>query len=517
MGEDERLACVGAVYRACRISDRLFAMNPFLPRQNFYSQQLRALALVEVIAELHLPVGERNVLIVGAGVAGRTLAAAFSAIGASVRLIDVSTRDFERYRNAVHRELHPNIIFWPAQKPVPATALPFLNWAQASAKEVVAGLAEEWDDSFGHKIGILPEEVTAIRQSPDAIELALKKGGALKGDLCVLAMGFKDERRVGTLKSPSYWSPGAVADEDQAVLVSGSGDGGLIDVLSPILGTDVTRAAHLVAVALGDSPLTEDVAKVEDDRAAGRILGTGDSADDCPFYTKVAIPPDAARKLDKLCQSTERRAGRTVTFLHESTSPFSYTAAPINKLLLAHFSSGPRPLVKTVKGSVTAEGVTHRMVCSDGTQEYLDTASPFDKIIIRHGAEAGVVDLLDEVEIASLREQAERNPQAAMVEDYDHTLFRWNSTGMGRSGVRLHAMPKAVRRALNQIGRAYGIDIRIGRIGPDSFCGSRSIGVELSSEDRMKEEELKIFPLKIGPATIRLSKLSIRRNAPYDE
>ena len=45
----------------------------------------------------------------------------------------------------------------------------------------------------------------------------------------VLATGFKPERGLGALTSPSYWSPNAIADEAQAVLVSGTGDGGLID------------------------------------------------------------------------------------------------------------------------------------------------------------------------------------------------------------------------------------------------------------------------------------------------
>ena len=66
MGEQDRLERAEAVYRACRVTDRLFAMNPYLPQQNFYSQQLRALALVEVLSELQLQEGWRSVVVVGA-------------------------------------------------------------------------------------------------------------------------------------------------------------------------------------------------------------------------------------------------------------------------------------------------------------------------------------------------------------------------------------------------------------------------------------------------------------------
>lgn len=494
-------------------------MNPFLPQQNFYSQQLRALALVEVVGEIHLPAGRRNVLIVGAGIAGLTLAAAFATIGASVRLIETRDRWFERYRGAVHRELHPNIIFWPMQDPVPATALPFLNWAQASAREVVGELHTEWNESFGKKVKLVPGEVTAVREVSNGIELDLKGADQpLTGDLCVFATGFKNERSFGTLKSPGYWSPSAVADEDNTVLVSGSGDGGLIDVLSPILGTEVTRAAHLLAISLNDSSLKEDILKIEQDRFARRIPGSRDSADGCSFYTKVTVPPDAASKIEELCQSQQRLSRRSVTFLYNSTSPYSYTAAPINKLLLAHFSAAPRPRVTSVKGELNDAGGKHRMECGDGTRHELDPPSAFEKIMVRHGAEPGVCGVLEPEHVAALEQQADRYNEAAMVDGYSREMFGWHENRMGKSGVTGIAMPKSVRRALSHIGRAYGIDItKIGPIGVDCLRGTRPIEVELPAADRRKAEELRLFPLKIGPAIVTLGTVSARRDAPYDE
>lgn len=516
MGEAERVATALEVYGACRISDTLFAMNPFLTQQNFYSQQLRALALVEIIDEFHLAAGRRNVVVVGAGVAGRTLAAAFASVGATVRLVEAREKPFERYQKANHRELHPNIIFWPAQDPTPGTALPFMNWAQSSAKEVVEDLMLEWKESFGNKVTLLQGKVKGLSHADDGVTLQLNDGGTLSADLCVLAMGFKDERTFGTLKSPGYWSPASIVDEETEVLVSGSGDGGLIDVLSPILGTDVTRAAHVLAVMLGDSAIKEDVAKVEADREANLIAGTRDSTDTCTFYERVQIPPDVSRRINEMAESKERLNERKVTLLFESTSAFSFTAAPINKLLLSHFGNQTHPVISTVRGSMRQVGPKHEMETVAGATEPLDPPTRFDKIMVRHGADPGVIDILQDHEVKALKEQAGRHASAAAIAGYDRAKFHWGPAGMGRSGVQLSAMEKVVRRMLARIGRAYEIDITLGKLLSDCFTGDRPIEVSLSVADRRRADALKLFPLRLGPATVEVRARKTSRNAPYD-
>ena len=517
MTEHERLVLVGAVYQACRITGRLFAMNPFLAQQNFYSQQLRALALVEAINELDLARGRRNVLIVGGGVAGRTLAAAFATIGAATTLLEARERPFERYRQAVHRELHPNIIFWPGQEPVPATALPFLNWAQAPAKEVVEDLIAEWEAGFGRKVRTMREEVVEVREEDDRIKVRLKSGGEIEGDLCVFATGFKDERTLGNLRSPSYWSPGSVADESRCVLVSGSGDGGLIDALSLILGVDVTRAAHVLAISLGDSDLKEDVLAVEKKRAALSRAGSRDSEDPCTFYEGVRVPQDSVERLSSMSQSDERLEGRSVTLLHESASAYSFTAAPINKLLLAHFSNGAKPVVTTVKGSIKAEGGEHLVRRTDGESESLDEGSRFDKLLLRHGADPGVAGILGDDQIQLLSVQALDQAAAAGIQGYNPLLFAWRQNRMGKSAVDLETQQKSLRRAVNQVGRAYGIDMRVNVVSSAGFEQAQPIGVELDAEDLAKARSLKLFPLRVGAATLEPKRRQIHRNAPHDD
>ncbi|RIA46352.1 hypothetical protein DFR49_0892 [Hephaestia caeni] len=516
MGDSEHDKLASEVERACRISDTLYALNPFLTQQNFYSQQLRALALVAALAKQLSP-GKRNVCVVGAGIAGRTLAAGFASLGASVRLIEARRTPFERYRNAAHRELHPNIIFWPAQHPTPATALPFLNWAQATADKVVEDLEKEWANGFADKVSLIHDRATAVRHDANGITVELENGEPIEADLAVLATGFKAERSFGTLPSPSYWSPNAVADEGNTILVSGSGDGGLIDVLSPILGTRVTRAAHMLAVALSDSPLKEDVAKVEAERTSRMIAGTRDSEDPCAFYRKVQFAQETEDKLSVLAGSHEHLSSREITLLYQSVSPYSFTAAPINKLLLAYFSNGPRKYVKSVKGELRNGGGQHMMASNDGASEPLDPPCAFDRVIVRHGAEPAAADLLTPAELTSLKEKAVEHSAAADVKDYDQTIFRWTKDGMRKSGVRLEVMRRAIHRQLNHVASAYDLIIKRSIILDECFTNARPIRIELDADDRKKAEQLRLFPLRLGPTTVKVGPVNIHRNRPPDD
>ncbi|MBV2150066.1 NAD(P)/FAD-dependent oxidoreductase [Sphingobium sp. AS12] len=516
MGDDEHDKIAWEVYCACRVSDTLYALNPFLTQQNFYSQQLRALALVAVLARKLAP-GKRNVCIVGAGIAGRTLAAGFASLGASVRLIEARRTPFERYRNAAHRELHPNIIFWPAQHPTPATALPFLNWAQATADEVVEDIQKEWASGFANKVSLIHDQVTAVHHDAAGITMDLKNGEPIEADLAVLATGFKAERGFGTLDSPSYWSPNAVADESRAILVSGSGDGGLIDVLSPILGTRVTRAAHMLAVALSDSPLKEDVEKVEAERTSKMIAGTRDSEDPCDFYRRVQFAQETQDRLSSLAGSDEHLSSRKITLLYQSVSPYSFTAAPINKLLLAYFSNGPRKYVKSVKGELRNGAGRHMMASEDGDSEPVDPPSSFDRVIVRHGAEPAAADLLTRAELASLKVKAVEHSAAADVKDYDKTIFRWTKDGMRKSGVRLEVMTRAIHRTLNHVASAYDLIILNSIIVDECFTNGRPIKIQLGADDRKKAEQLRLFPLRMGPTTVRIGSVNIHRNRPLDD
>ncbi|RXG97180.1 NAD(P)/FAD-dependent oxidoreductase [Bradyrhizobium vignae] len=496
------------VYEACKVADTLFVLNPFLPQQNFYSQQLRALALAAEITDRHMAPGRRKVCVVGAGVSGRMVAAALCVQKVGVILVDKSQIEFSNYLNATHRELHPNIIFWPFQRPKPATDLPFLNWGQASVPEVVEALKSEWKETFARKIETVPAEVISIDRAVSPLQINLDNGGSLSADLCILATGFAAEVQFGDIKTPGYWSPGAIADQEAQIMVSGSGDGGLIDALSPILGKDVTRAAHIVATRLADKPIVEDIRAVESARRNGVLAGSKDSSDPCHFYSTVTLEPEDAAAFANMIK---RKPAPHVTLLHESTTAYSFAAAPINKLLLAHFSNGTARCVSHVKGKLSRSTNGTEMIPDDGTPEQIHPPGRFDRIVVRHGAVPAALKLLTPEEGAHLKELAGQFADAAELPGYDEKRYAWKDRKIGSAGIGMKPLADSVRKALDQVSRAYGFRVSNVEIRPECFYGSAPITVTLPVSDKEKAEQAGIFPLRIGPATVDIADVAPSR------
>lgn len=503
------------VYNACRISDRVYALNPYLQQQNFYSQQLRALALASEIADRHFRLGARNIYIVGAGIAGRTLAAAFHTLGAGVTLVEKSEEGFTPYLNSVHRELHPNIIFWPFQDPIPVTCLPFLNWAQNEAPEVVAQLKREWKAGFGDKVKLVSGEVIALKQDRNPLELVLKDKSPLHADICVLATGFAGERQVRHLaaETPGYWSPSAISDHQGELLVSGSGDGGLIDALSPLLGKDVTKAAHTLATRLRNKPILEDIKAVEKERAQRLLPGSRDSELECSFYATVQLEPEDAREVDALVQ---RRIPQQITFLYKTNSPYSFTAAPINKLLLSHFSNGGTRYIEQQKGELKDDNGKAEIVLSNGDRELLGgTRTRFRKVMVRHGAAPALESLLPESDVKVLKLAAAKFAYVSELTDYEQSKYPWKPSGVGASRIGLNAIRDSIYHAIAQLGRRYDLDLSRIKAGPGNLTSGSKVEINLPNSHRAKADALGIFPLKIGQAKIVLTARKPRRGISY--
>ncbi|MDH2400177.1 FAD-dependent oxidoreductase [Bradyrhizobium sp. SSUT18] len=503
------------VYEACKLTDNLFVFNPFLPQQNFYSQQLRALALAAEISDRHLAPGHRSVCIVGAGVAGRTIAAAFRSLGANVTIVDKEEVDFTHYRNAIHRELHPNIIFWPFQEPTPATELPFLNWAQAPVTEVVEAMVKEWDESFAKHVAFIHEEVEEIDHTttPLTIKLADEHKTELKADICVVATGFAAERQFGNLQTPPYWSPSSIIESGDEFMVSGSGDGGLIDALSPILGKDVTKAAHILAARLSKKPMKADVRAVEEERRARVAVGKKDSEDTCPFYSTVHLEDEDAEELEPFIK---RKPAPAVTLLHESKSVYSFSAAPINKLLLSHFSNGPERCVTHVKGSLKTVDDHATMVPERGPPECIEPPTTrFAKVMVRHGAPPAAQEILDEADLVRLGKLSFEHLDAALLPGYDSTKYAWTRKGVGKAAISIKVLVDSIEHSLDLISRAYDLDFSNIRVHRNHIEGE-PIKLNLPKVDIRRAEGFDLFPLMVGPVLVELGEPDTTRDIDYE-
>lgn len=285
----------------------VYVVGPFASRVSFSSQQRRAISLVcDIDADLR-PAGEKHgiddkdVCIVGAGIAGLTCAVAIAALGGNADVYEkilyqerpgvgrkVCIKEvLATIRGANHRDAHPTLNFWPHENIEPFTRLPFLNWHEGDCTSVAEQFVAQLD-----KLLSLPSTANLISirtgfEVKDIVEgntpgklrpvYDVTAGAPSRWDkeydLVILATGFGEERTTPGSDTPSYWDPGAdhiprlrdvPPNAIKQFIVSGTGDGGLIEALR--LRFKDLRAGNIDATmegALGGSRLRSAIAKIE--------------------------------------------------------------------------------------------------------------------------------------------------------------------------------------------------------------------------------------------------------------
>lgn len=369
--------------------DRVYFLCPFAKVINFAAQQNRALNLVYALEARGRLERDKPIAVVGAGLSGLTVVAALTTLGYTVHLFEKAGSILARQRNTLHRFVHPTINGWPSdQALLPTTHLPFFDWCTDTCKEVLANISREWARIVGNRMMkdrlVFNSEVASYDETRDFVFLDIpKKPCGEKFGALFLTMGFEDERLVANLKRSSYWDRDnyeAERDEDQEqrFLVSGTGDGGLIDALR--LAHKDFKEGRLVlqlATLLAGSDLGRDIQKAEGKFAkAGR--GAKREEDLEKAYVQAALNlPSAARELLEISRI---QIPRLVWLVGEDETFVARDAAPIHKLMLA--DARENGVVKYIQGTISVDeyGVV--------TVETDDDAPPGEiKPIIRHGAD----------------------------------------------------------------------------------------------------------------------------------
>lgn len=214
-----------------------------------YKQQVRALNLIyslKVSGRL-----KRSLAVIGGGAAGATAALAAASLGCEVSIFEQRPTLFHLQQGCDIRWLHPHIYEWPAPgTDSPYAGLPLLDWEFGTAAEVAARLQRAWADARTKN-----NAMTIAEHYRASAHVA---GGSAKGvtvgwdnsildprsgekvfDTVVVAAGFGVERGVLDREAQSYWRndsvnqplPGIPSQRSATYFISGTGDGGLIDLL----------------------------------------------------------------------------------------------------------------------------------------------------------------------------------------------------------------------------------------------------------------------------------------------
>jgi hypothetical protein len=231
----------------------VIALGCFARHLTFYSQQVRALNLIDALCNTGRIKAGEAIAIVGAGLSGLTAAAAAARRGIAVHLFekegDPSTLDgrMPLQKDSMKRWVDPFIYDWPKPSPSetkdgdgPKTVragLPLLDWKAAEADQVRRQISSELSASFAQPtINCHHETITGNdvdMTAGDRVRIQPSKDGtrpALDVRYLILAVGFGTE----DTSTSRYWTDDGYAGNEhdrKRFLVSGTGDGGLTDVM----------------------------------------------------------------------------------------------------------------------------------------------------------------------------------------------------------------------------------------------------------------------------------------------
>lgn len=223
---------------------KTYVLGCFARRVTFASQQTRACNLILLLKAAGQIDDKSHVCIVGAGLAGLTAAAMARRVGAKVTLLEQSAGPMSMQLGNFVRFIHPHILLWPQEGTgVETTALPVLNWSATSANGVARQILDEWDEHYSPSVNLIPRcQVVGTEERKKGVWITVEQAGSTRElasdfSLVILAVGFGWEREMKGISFRSYWSNDALHQQFPTkphrprVLVSGTGDGGLIDTL----------------------------------------------------------------------------------------------------------------------------------------------------------------------------------------------------------------------------------------------------------------------------------------------
>jgi hypothetical protein len=385
---------------------QIYFIGNYSGRINFFAQQTRALNLVcALISKGRIEAGDR-VGVVGGGLAGVTAAVALLQKDIETDLFEQNHTLFRYQRNTATRHVHPSVNFWPDMPFFPSTNFPFLNWHEGTPGEIISAVRKEIDERFKNLRFKTAARVTSADLDPAGIFLNVThwsldgEGVTREGPYKALitACGFGLEKRPPSLPPGvphSYWHnddvlpPANPIWTREHVLVSGNGDGGLIDIIRASLerfdnGREIIALAKTLDTAIMRQKVKHLMAI---ERQGGEAHWEQQSAFDA--YKQLPTSPEFnARLKDNLSRDFQITLNCSVAGL------FSTNSSVIHRIIVAHLIKLGR--VGTVIGKLlsldwsqqpvrlrvgTKNGEANENVTWDGTAT---------RVIVRWGAEGAL-------------------------------------------------------------------------------------------------------------------------------
>jgi hypothetical protein len=152
-------------------------------------------------------------------------------------------------RQNTKRYLHPHLYDWPALGSTATCAgLPLMDWNAGRSNEVATQIVQSFQklrqetNRIDVKLGQNIQNIKPVRSGDETRRVQiLGAEGEINEvvDVAIIAIGFGiEDRRTLGIEVPAYWEDdgleqalGAGPDFPQRILISGAGDGALIDLM----------------------------------------------------------------------------------------------------------------------------------------------------------------------------------------------------------------------------------------------------------------------------------------------
>ncbi|PTL80347.1 hypothetical protein DAT35_29715 [Vitiosangium sp. GDMCC 1.1324] len=382
-------------------------------RVTLYSQQVRALNLVFALFARKKLQRSSRVAVVGGGAAGLTATVALARCGATVTLLERLDAVIPFQSGNLTRWLHPHIYEWPEEGcHNPDSGLPLLNWSADYAANVALVLRDEFYRHVRETKAIeIHKGVRNVKPpEPGSAGRRLEWNGpggrfwSEPFDAVILAVGFGLE---GSTLCPvqSYWRNDDLAQFEldaervRNYLVSGCGDGGLVDLLR--IRISDFRHGEILEELIGRHPEGARVEKqlLLTEEAARAKVERGEDPSDFLYDEYQRIRP---RYIDDKI-ATRLRGDTRATLNGPDQFPWNLNSSILNRFFasaligLRHPSSVGADWWRGKIAHIGQDGTGYLVGLENGGQR------AFDRVILRHGTRAVISQWMQGSDAALVR------------------------------------------------------------------------------------------------------------------
>lgn len=342
-------------------------------RVTLYAQQVRALNLAWALNALKRIGPNARVVIIGAGAAGLTAALGFGTKGARVSVIERNEVILPRFRGNTQRYLHPHAFDWPAAGATELEAgLPVMNWEAGLASSVTEQLGRAWTVEQTYctvelYLGAQAKEIDPLKR---VVKCEGPNVSSISYDLLVFAVGVGTERsQFGT---PTYWENDSLAQlyssTSDSVLISGNGDGALVDVIRASL-IDFDHARLMIQVLTSPQAYSLQASVTDIEKRA---------LEDHDFDLDKAYSSLDLSQVLEFVQGRIRKRRRVTLNVAEELL-FRRDTMPLNRVLVECLKRSGLEIWRGRVMSATRSNSGIVVTLSDGAERMFDSA------VFRHG------------------------------------------------------------------------------------------------------------------------------------